>query len=175
MKKIITSVVLIAASTLYLFSRQSVAQTTPATPNLDTGTSAAPTPISVTDTTPPADSQTAPTAPVGNAMMQTMPMHGAMMSGYRDGTYDGSTADAFYGMVQVRMTISGGKITNVAFLSYPSDRATSRYISSQATPILAQEAIQIQSANVDIVSGATQTSLAFRTSLGDALAKALRS
>lgn len=91
---------------------------------------------------------------------------------YRDGTYTGSVADAFYGNVQIQATITGGKLTDVKFLQYPSDRGTSREINNQAMPYLIQEAIQAQNASVQIVSGATQTSGAFQTSLGDALAQA---
>jgi uncharacterized protein with FMN-binding domain len=91
---------------------------------------------------------------------------------YADGSYTGSQADAYYGIVQVRATVSGGKLTDVTFLSYPSDRGTSRQINSIAMPYLIQEAIQAQSANVQTVSGASDTSAAFRQSLGSALAQA---
>jgi uncharacterized protein with FMN-binding domain len=91
---------------------------------------------------------------------------------YIDGTYTGSTADAYYGYVQVQATVSGGKLTAVKFLQYPNDRGTSVYINQQAMPLLQQEAIQVQSANVSGVSGATDTSMAFRESLGAALSKA---
>lgn len=91
---------------------------------------------------------------------------------YIDGSYTGSVADAYYGNVQVKAIISGGKITDVQFLDYPQDRSTSRYINSQAMPYLTQEAIQAQSANVDTISGATATSGAFIESLTVALAKA---
>lgn len=92
--------------------------------------------------------------------------------GYKDGTYTGDAADAFYGMIQVQATISAGRITNVQFLQYPNDRGTSIEINQQADPMLAQEAIQTQSANVDIVSGATDSSQAFVQSLQSALDKA---
>ena len=91
---------------------------------------------------------------------------------YKDGTYTGSVADAFYGNVQVSVTISGGKITTVNFLQYPNDRQTSIEINQQAIPFLQQEAIQAQSANVQIVSGATFTSQAFVQSLQAALNQA---
>ncbi|MBU6321496.1 MAG: FMN-binding protein [Patescibacteria group bacterium] len=110
---------------------------------------------------PPTPAQTPATTPAPKPAGQ-----------YADGTYTGSSADAYYGMVQVRATVAGGKVTNVTFLSYPSDRSTSRYINGQAMPYLSQEAIQAQNANVDIVSGATDTSLAFRQSLASALAQA---
>ena len=91
---------------------------------------------------------------------------------YKNGTYTGSTADAYYGNVQVQVTISGGRITAVNFLQYPSDRSTSVYINSQAMPYLQQEAIAAQSAQVNVVSGATYTSQAFQQSLASALAQA---
>jgi len=90
-------------------------------------------------------------------------------TGYKDGTYTGASEDAFYGNVQVSATISGGKITEVRFLSYPNDSPNSQDINSQATPVLKQEALKAQSAKVDIVSGATQTSQAFALSLQSAL------
>ena len=93
-------------------------------------------------------------------------------SQYRDGIYTGSQADAYYGTVQVQVKISGGKIADVTFLSYPSDRGTSRSINSYAMPQLTQEAIQAQSANVNGVSGASDTSAAFRQSLSAALSQA---
>jgi uncharacterized protein with FMN-binding domain len=80
--------------------------------------------------------------------------------------------DAYYGNVQVQVTVNGGKITDVQFLDYPQDRGTSREINGQATPLLAQEAIAVQNANVDIISGATDTSMAFQQSLAVALSQA---
>lgn len=91
---------------------------------------------------------------------------------YKDGEYTGDSVDAYYGNLQVKAVISDGKITDVQFLDYPHDRRTSVEINSQATPMLKQEAIQAQSANVDIVSGATATSQAFIQSLQSALVKA---
>lgn len=91
---------------------------------------------------------------------------------YRDGEYTGDGADAYYGIVQVKAIIQGGKIADVQFLSYPNDRSTSIEINTQAMPYLITEAIQAQSANVDTVSGASETSGAFRESLASALAKA---
>jgi uncharacterized protein with FMN-binding domain len=91
---------------------------------------------------------------------------------YTDGSYTGASSDAYYGNIQVRVTISGGKISDVVFLDYPQDRGTSREINGQAMPYLKQEAIAAQSSNVDIISGATDSSLAFRQSLASALAQA---
>lgn len=90
-----------------------------------------------------------------------------------DGTYTGRVADAFYGLVQVKAVINDGKITDVIFIQYPNDRRTSIEINQQAMPLLKQEAIQVQSARVSGVSGATATSDAFVESLKSALQQAV--
>lgn len=99
-------------------------------------------------------------------------MRRGMVGRYRDGTYTGNVADAFYGNVQVQAVIQNGKINSVQFLQYPNDRQTSIMINSQATSMLSSEAVQAQTANVDIVSGATDTSNAFIQSLTSALTQA---
>jgi uncharacterized protein with FMN-binding domain len=91
---------------------------------------------------------------------------------YKNGTYTGSVTDAFYGNVQVQAAVNNGKLANVQFLQYPSDRQTSRDINSQAMPMLITEAIQAQSGRVDTITGATDTSLAFIESLTAALSHA---
>jgi uncharacterized protein with FMN-binding domain len=91
---------------------------------------------------------------------------------YKDGTYIGGAFDAYYGNVQVKATIQNGKIADVQFLQYPNSHRESIQINSQAMPILSQEAIQAQNAQVDTVSGATDTSEAFVRSLSDALSQA---
>lgn len=68
--------------------------------------------------------------------------------------------------------MSGGELTDVKILAYPNDRSTSVRINGAALPKLVQEAISSQNAQVDIVSGATQTSQGFQQSLASALAKA---
>ena len=93
-------------------------------------------------------------------------------SGYRDGTYTGSDENAYYGRVQVQVTITGNQIASVKVLDYPQDRRTSRYINSQALPLLKQEVIAADSANIDTISGATLTSEAYIRSLDNALSQA---
>ncbi len=93
-------------------------------------------------------------------------------SRYKNGSFTGDVADAYYGNIQVKAIINAGKITDVQFLQYPNDRSTSIEINQQAIPYLKQEAIQAQDYNVDIVSGATQSSEAFRQSLKSALDQA---
>ena len=74
-----------------------------------------------------------------------------------------------YGSVQVRATVKAGRLTDVRFLQLPSGDPTSQSISDQVAPVLAQQAIAAQSANVAGVSGATYTSDAYRQSLQSAL------
>jgi uncharacterized protein with FMN-binding domain len=108
----------------------------------------------------------------GNAAMGTAPQDNSINT-YKDGIYTGSAIDAFYGYVQVRVTVNNGQISDVAFLQYPNDRQNSMMINMYAMPILKQEVIQSQSTNVDIVSGATATCQAFIKSLDSALSKAI--
>ena len=91
---------------------------------------------------------------------------------YANGSYTGSAVDAYYGTVQVKAVVQNGQLADVTFLQYPSDRSTSRYINGQAMPMLAQEAIAAQSAQVNGISGATFTSQAFQQSLRSALMQA---
>ena len=91
---------------------------------------------------------------------------------YRDGVYAGTDENAYYGRVQVQVTVTSGQIAGVKVLDYPRDRRTSRYINSQALPLLTQEVMQSQDASVDTVSGATLTSEAYIRSLNNALSKA---
>ncbi len=91
---------------------------------------------------------------------------------YKDGAYTGSVADATYGNIQVKVTVQGGKITDVSFLQFPDKPGHTTEVTSFALPVLKQEAIAVQSANVDNVSGATQTSDGFKVTLQSALDQA---
>jgi|GEM_PF-1297784 len=96
----------------------------------------------------------------------------AVGHGFTDGTYVGPITDAYYGLMQIQASIQGGRLTSLKVLKYPNDRRTSISINRQALPMLRDEAISAQSANVDIISGATLTSKAFRQSLAGALKQA---
>jgi len=91
---------------------------------------------------------------------------------YKDGSYTGTTADAYYGYVEVKAIVKNGRLADVQFLSYPQDARHSFQLSQMAMPILKSEAIRAQSAKVNIVSGATDTSRAFQVSLASALSEA---
>ena len=102
----------------------------------------------------------------------TQTVAGSSQGAYRNGTFTGPAVNAYYGLVQVQVVIQGGKISTVQFLQYPNDRRTSQQINSQVMPWLQQEAIQAQSANVNLISGATLTSEGFANSLQAALLSA---
>ena len=85
---------------------------------------------------------------------------------------DGSTVSTRYGDVQVRVTVANGRIVDVKSLQLPEDRPRSARISDFAGPELRDEALQAQSANIDVVSGATYTSDAYARSLQSALDQA---
>jgi uncharacterized protein with FMN-binding domain len=93
-------------------------------------------------------------------------------AGPKSGTFTGPAVDVSYGLVQVQVTITGGRLTDVKAVQLPSDRSRSRSISSRAAPILRGEALAAQSANIDGVSGATYTSQGYAQSLQGALAAA---
>jgi uncharacterized protein with FMN-binding domain len=110
--------------------------------------------------------------PIVGAKVTRVAMTLATSAGYADGTYVGPVVDAYYGLIQIEAIVQGGQLVGIKVLKYPSDRRTSVYINRQALPMLRDEVVSAQSANVDIISGATLTSEAFIRSLGSALRKA---
>jgi uncharacterized protein with FMN-binding domain len=87
-------------------------------------------------------------------------------------TATGASVSYTYGTLSVSVTVSGSKITKVGIASL-SDRGDfrSQSIDQQSIPILEQEALQAQSANIQGVSGASYTSEGFQSSLQSALGK----
>jgi uncharacterized protein with FMN-binding domain len=135
-------------------------------------TIALPTQTSTSTPTPSQAPQQSSNQNTNATPIPTVPASPTPQGIYKNGTYVGSVQDAFYGNLQVQAVITGGKLTDVVFLQYPSDNRTSQYVNSQALPMLKQEAIAAQSANVNAISGASASSPAFIASLTDALAKA---
>jgi uncharacterized protein with FMN-binding domain len=76
-----------------------------------------------------------------------------------------------WGPVTVRIRVSGKRITDVAS-SLPTERSRSAQINDRAGPMLKREVLQVQSARIHSVSGATMTSGAYVVSLRSALSKA---
>ena len=86
------------------------------------------------------------------------------------GTFTGDSVDVKYGFVQVKITVVNGKITEAQAVQAPSgknDRWTQK-----AVPVLRQQTLEAQSANITGASGASYTSYGWYTSLASALAKA---
>lgn len=168
MKRFFLSVSVIVAFIFYAFIRQNGNSLNPPAPVL-TGSTGDITPVP-SSTPGQNDQSTTPGASV-NVLPSVTPVQNR--GKYRDGTFTGQTFDAFYGNIQVQAVVSGGKLTDVKILQYPNDRRTSIEINSQALPMLREEAISAQTANVDVISGASDTSSAFIQSLGSALRQAI--
>jgi uncharacterized protein with FMN-binding domain len=84
----------------------------------------------------------------------------------------GAVAQTRWGPVQVRLKVSGGKITAADAVQYPNGNGRDQQINSYALPVLAREVLAAQSGNIDLVSGATVTSDGYVTSLQSAIDKA---
>jgi uncharacterized protein with FMN-binding domain len=84
-------------------------------------------------------------------------------------TYTGSVASTRWGDVQVNITVTDGKITDVAVPVYPANNGRDQEINAYALPVLRQETLAAQNAGIDTVSGATVTSDGYLQSLQSAL------
>jgi uncharacterized protein with FMN-binding domain len=134
-------------------------------------------PSAPADNTPPA--QLAPpvalasSAPSEPAPPPAPPQAPPQPSGrYANGDFTGPSTDTPWGTVQVMARIQNGAISEIEPIDYPQHRRRSIQINEWALPILEREAIQAQSADVDFVSQATTTSVAYLRSLAAALAQA---
>ncbi|MFI9646150.1 FMN-binding protein [Streptomyces sp. NPDC052040] len=86
----------------------------------------------------------------------------------------GDTVQTRWGPVRVRVTVEGGRLTDVTAVAYPQGNPHDQEINSYALPALRREALTAQSADIDMVSGATYTSTGYRQSLQSALDSAAR-
>jgi uncharacterized protein with FMN-binding domain len=93
------------------------------------------------------------------------------VTGTYTGQLSGSTVQTPFGNVQVQVTLQAGKITDVKTLQLPSGGHSSE-VSRYAAPQLRSEVLAAQSAQVDTISGATYTSMAYQQSLQAALDQA---
>ncbi|WP_460570069.1 FMN-binding protein [Humibacter soli] len=100
------------------------------------------------------------------------PSSGTSGSSLKDGIFTGQAVDTRYGPVQVQITVSSGKITNVAVPEYPTESFRDQEINQQAIPQLVSESLNAQSAHIDMVSGATYTSDGYLQSLQSAIDEA---
>jgi hypothetical protein len=81
----------------------------------------------------------------------------------------GAVASSIRGPVQVAVTFEGDRIVDVITIQAGTDHPESVRLNEEALPILRQEALAAQSAQIDTVSGATYTSEGYRTSLQSAI------
>ncbi|MEU0949656.1 FMN-binding protein [Streptomyces canus] len=86
-------------------------------------------------------------------------------------TVTGAVSQTQYGPVQVRITVSGGKVTKAEAVQAPKG-GTSDQKTALSIPKLNQEAVAAGSADIDSVSGATYTSEGYKKSLQSALDQA---
>lgn len=108
----------------------------------------------------------------GPAAATAAPAAGSGGTALANGTVAGPVVQTRFGPVQVQVTIAGGKISDVTALQLPSDRQRSAEISGIVGPMLQSEALAAQSAQIDLISGATYTSDAYAQSLQSALDQA---
>jgi uncharacterized protein with FMN-binding domain len=97
---------------------------------------------------------------------------GAMSGSAATRTITGAVETTMYGPMQVKVTLQGQKITNVSVVQETNDGQESQQIDSFSVPKLNAETLTAQSARIDTVSGATQTSDGYIGSLQSALDQA---
>ena len=159
---IISAVVVVALAAYFILSQSDTGPVAVTTPEPTPDTTGQGTPTSSNsggETVPPPPTTTPPV---------TKPPQAA----YKDGVYTGIVANAIFGKLQIVATIENGKLVKTTWPIYPSDGGHTLEVSNSSLPELNREAIVAQSAKVDTVSGATQTSDAYRESLASALAQA---
>jgi uncharacterized protein with FMN-binding domain len=122
-------------------------------------------PATPTSAAPPDPGATA-TTPAGAPTATSTP------TALANQTIAGQAIQTRYGVVQVQIVVAQAKILNVSFLQLTADDPRSQDINDQAGPILLQETLAAQSANIDSVSGATYTSDGYLQSLQSALDQA---
>jgi uncharacterized protein with FMN-binding domain len=123
---------------------------------------------SLLDPLPPAQTARQDPAPQLPAPSQSS----GTSTGLHDGTFTGYIVDAYYGLMQIQITVNAGRVTAIDPVRYPLDREVSRRISYYIIPILETEVVREQKTNVDMITGATLTVTAYRMSLTDALRQA---
>jgi uncharacterized protein with FMN-binding domain len=120
---------------------------------------------------PPASSGSGAAGSAGSGSSSTA--QAATGSTLKSGTFTGSTVQIPFGNVQVQVVVKGGRITDVQPLQMPTAHARSQMISQYVAPMLRQEVLQAQNAQINLVSGATYTSEAYAQSLQAALDQAV--
>lgn len=169
-KKMSRRMVALSASAIAAVYFTGYLTTQPADARLSAGATAAaatstvvPTVRGVATATSAAPAATAVASPTSAGSVLTAPA--ARSSGYRDGTYQGSGTSR-RGGIGVTLTIQGGRIANVAITSVSTQYPVSRIAA------LPGQVVARQSAQVDRVTGATYSTMAFQQAVQQALANA---
>jgi uncharacterized protein with FMN-binding domain len=79
-----------------------------------------------------------------------------------------------FSVIQVRATLTDGRLTGVETVALSGDGPHTAALNRHAEPILRHEALRAGSAKIDVVSGATATSLSWIESLQGAIDRARR-
>ncbi|MFT8823462.1 MAG: FMN-binding protein [Liquorilactobacillus satsumensis] len=91
---------------------------------------------------------------------------------YKNGEYVGKSTATEWGNVQLKVKITNNKISQITVLKYPDTHSHSFKVNQQSLPIYRKEALKEQSANINQISGATETWKGFTGSLQSALMQA---
>jgi uncharacterized protein with FMN-binding domain len=105
-----------------------------------------------------------PTSAAGVAAVHTA----ASKPSTKSKKYKGPSIDMRWGTVQVTIVVKSKKIVDV-LATAPNERTRSQIINEQALPMLRDEVLTAQSANIDEVSRASDTSAAYIESLQAAI------
>jgi uncharacterized protein with FMN-binding domain len=122
-----------------------------------------PPPPTVSNSAPPSSAVPAPSP---KATSTPSPTGTKVVTGSRIPVREGGR---LFGVVQVKVTLTNGKITALTAVSYPRNDSRSSEISSYAIPALHDEVLSAQGTQINAVSGATYTSDAYAQSVQAAL------
>lgn len=123
-------------------------------------------------TTPPGSgaATTTTTQPTSGSTPSSSTTTTQPASGVRSAT--GDLVNYNYGILSVSVKVSGSRITNLGIAQIDDGgNPRSQSIDQQSIPMLEQQALSAQSANIQGVSGASFTSAGFAQSLQSALTK----
>ena len=161
MKKIVVAVMGTISGLVMLFSYHTSTQGVAATTTEDTDSGRTRTDPDPTAAVPSATASAGSSATASATPTATNP------SG--TGAYTGDAVETRWGAVQVEITVENGRITSADAVQFPTANRKDQQINAYAVPILNAEVVDVQSASIDAVSGATVTSGGYRDSLQSAL------
>jgi uncharacterized protein with FMN-binding domain len=150
---------------LFSFRTPPAAPIATLTPSSISSSSSTPSPTATPSGAPPSGGG----SPTPAATTTATPTPKPTASGLKSGSFTGQSLANPYGNVQVQVVVSGGKITDVKTIQYPNGHQQSVFINEQALPMLRGEVLQAQSAQINIIGGATFTSESYAQSVQAAL------